>query len=283
MFDGGSIHRSVLLESTWSMIMAVLTEDATMTPSDPRDVRSHQSPSSVDSNVAFFRDSLDRYNGYVQSLDTYAAIRGRIDEALTGMTCVLDIGNGGVFDYDVHRVPRIVALDLFLDQIDTTRCPGHVRFVSGSALDLPVSDRTFDGVIINMLLHHLVGRTVQDSIRNVKLALGEALRVLKPGGRLVLIESCAPTWFYAFERLVFRAASRLIHLFTSHPITLQYPAGAIAQYIQDLGEQVEVTRIPKGRWVLQYGVKVPSSVTPICPYRFVAQKRMSGSNVDGCA
>jgi ubiquinone/menaquinone biosynthesis C-methylase UbiE len=238
----------------------------------PRDP-SHQSRSSVDSNVAFFRDSLDSYNGYVQTLDTYAAIRARIDEALTGLTSVLDIGNGGVFDYDAQRVPEIVGLDLFLDQIDKTRCPANVRFVSGSALDLPMRDGTFDGVIINMLLHHLVGRTVDESIRNVKGALGEALRVLKPGGRLILIESCTPRWFYAFERLVFRAASRVIHLFTSHPITLQYPPGQIAQYIRDLGEPVEVTRIPKGRWVLQYGVKVPSFVTPICPYRFIAQKR----------
>jgi hypothetical protein len=34
-----------------------------------------------------------------------------------------------------------------------------------------------------------------------------------------------------------------------------------------------VTRIPKGRWALQYGVKIPAFLTPVRPYRFEARKR----------
>ena len=233
-----------------------------------------QSQASVEDNVTFFRDSFESYRTHVLTLDTYASIRASVNDAIAGVPQLIDIGNGGVFDYDVNLVPNILALDLFLDQIDVASRPAHITFVTGSALDLPILDGTFDGVLINMLLHHLVGQTVDESIDNLRMALSEALRVLKPGGRLVLIESCVPRWFYLFERLVFRVASRLIGLVTSHPITLQYPSTTVARQIEELGAAVEITRIPKGRWVLQYGIKVPSFVTPVCPYRFVAYKRL---------
>jgi ubiquinone/menaquinone biosynthesis C-methylase UbiE len=238
-----------------------------MTGSAPK-----QSQESVDRNVEFFRDQQEGYNRHIQSLDTYAAIRARVNESLSGVGRLLDIGNGGVFDYDVTLAASVTALDLFLDQLDHAAVPAHVRFVTGSALSLPIPDGAFDAVVINMLLHHLVGRTVEASIENVQRALSEALRVLRPGGRLVLIESCVPSWFYRLERVAFRPASRMIGFVTSHPVTLQFPAETVAGYLSAVAGRVDVTRIPKGRWVLQYGVKVPAVLTPVCPYRFVAQK-----------
>ena len=243
-----------------------------MREADASPPRSGQSRPSIEGNIAFFRDSRAHYSAHVHSLDTYAAIRVSVDESLRGVTRLLDVGNGGVFDYDAGAIPTIIALDLFLDQIADSACPSNVRFVSGSALALPVPDRTFDGVLINMLLHHLVGKTVGESIDNVRRSISESLRVLKPGGRLVLIESCVPAWFYRLERTVFAMASRIIHLVTSHPITLQYTPEAISQYFVECGATVEVTRIPKGRWVLQYGVKVPGWITPAHPVRFVVRK-----------
>jgi ubiquinone/menaquinone biosynthesis C-methylase UbiE len=53
------------------------------------------------------------------------------------------------------------------------------RVVEGSATDLPFSDASFDVVISCTMLHHIPSPAEQDA------ALGEALRVLRPGGRLV--------------------------------------------------------------------------------------------------
>lgn len=58
-------------------------------------------------------------------------------------------------------------------------------FVAGDAMRLPFADRAFDAVTISFGL-----RNVADP----EVALGEMLRVTRPGGRLVLCEFSHPTW-----------------------------------------------------------------------------------------
>lgn len=66
---------------------------------------------SVAKNVSFFLANIERYGKNVKELDTYAAIRSAVNESLVGVHRLLDIGNGGVFDYDVALSSEIVALD----------------------------------------------------------------------------------------------------------------------------------------------------------------------------
>jgi hypothetical protein len=123
-----------------------------------------------------------------------------------------------------------------------------------------------------MLLHHLIGTSVAECLENASRAMAEAFRVLKPKGKLIIVESCVPWWFYRFERLVFPLATKLIGRFMEHPATLQFPPAVIAGLLEKHAVSVEVTRIPSGTWVLQYGVKWPSRLTPVGVYRFVAYK-----------
>ncbi len=235
-------------------------------------LNSNQANNGIDKNISFFRDNLQTYGKNVQELDTYVAIRESINNALKGVNYLLDIGNGGVFDYDAEIVPNIVALDLFLDEIDSSTYPSHITFKTGSALDIPEVDETFDGVIMVMLLHHLVGKTAAESLSNVHVAIGEAIRVLMPGGKLIIVESCVPEWFYAFERAIFPLASKVINQILPHPMTIQYPIDLIAEIASADNPDIHVLRIPKGRWVLQYGYKFPSMLTPVNPYQLVISK-----------
>lgn len=237
------------------------------------DSRFRQTDKSVAKNMSFFGKHRDEYNKNVQELDTYKAIRGSIDEALRGIDRLLDIGNGGVFDYETNIVGSIVALDLFFDELPNSfTCPSNVTLRTGSALTIPEPDESFDGVLIAMLIHHLVGRTIKESINNIHCAVREAFRVLRPGGRLIIVESCVPRWFFSLENLLFPVAAPLINVLLRHPATLQYPTSLIARIVEQFSPSVENLRIPKGRYILQFGYKFPSVLTPASPHRFVAHK-----------
>jgi len=77
------------------------------------------------------------------------------------------------------------------------------------------------------------------------LAAKEALRVSRPGGKLIVIESCVPKWFYFFEKAVSPFMARLINA------TLQFPAAVIEEILEELdSSSIEANLIPKGRWIL---------------------------------
>jgi SAM-dependent methyltransferase len=231
-----------------------------------------QSDRSVAENTSFFRDQLDNYKSKVNTLDTYRNIRAAINAELNGIHHLLDVGNGGTFDYDVSLVHELAAVDLFLEDLPPGSFPPNAAPKNGSALHLPFAEASFDGVIMAMLIHHLTGHSPSESWENTKRAVGEAFRVLKPGGKLIIMESCVPAWFYSFEKLVFPLAVKIIGRLTSHPATLQFPAKMIEELLGQHSNKVEVFQVPSGRWVLQYGIQYPSALTPVAAYRFVALK-----------
>lgn len=233
-----------------------------------------QTASSVDKNATFFRDNIGSYSSDVKTLDSYSSIRASVNEAVQGITRLLDIGNGGVFEYDTNLVGSIVALDLFLDDLTETYVPpSNVTLKTGSALDIRENAESFDGVLMVMLIHHLVGATVRESMANARRAISQAYRVLSPGGRLIIVESCVPAWFYAFERAVFSIAVPIIEATLPHPATVQYSPSVLAGMIQNAtGCEVSTKAIPVGRWLLQFGYKFPAALTPARPYRFLITK-----------
>jgi SAM-dependent methyltransferase len=227
----------------------------------------NQTKNSIQKNRSWFSGNKS-YSAHVTSLDSYRRLREALDAQLYDCGRLLDVGNGGVFDYDTGVSEEITALDLFLDDIDVSSYPANIRFVQGSALSMPFPEQSFDSVAIVMLLHHLVGGTVEESRRNVQQCISECRRVLKPGGRLVIAESCVPKWFYRFESAVFRPASVLLEKLIEHPVTLQYTVDDVTNDLRNCFANCEITHIPKGRYILQFGIKVPSFVTPVQQYIF---------------
>ena len=238
------------------------------------DSKTRQTETSVRKNASFFLQELDAYSHGVGTLDTYRFIREAVNESVTGSQSLLDIGNGGVFDYDTSLVGSILAVDLFLEALpENYGCPQNVTLKHGNALALPVSDMSHDAVLMVMLLHHLIGKSVSESIRNIEQAIAEGWRVLAPGGKFVVVESCVPKWFYAFERMVFPITTAILAQTITHPPTLQFPPNQIAAIMARVtGVAPEVQKIRKGKWVLQYGCKWPSALTPVSVWRFIASR-----------
>jgi SAM-dependent methyltransferase len=188
---------------------------------------------------------------------------------------MLDVGNGGVFEYDTSLVSEIVAVDLFLDQLDSSHFPPNVTARRGDALDLEGHEVEYDAVLESLLFHHLVGETAGDLITNVRRALAEAERVMKPGGRMLVVESCVPRWFYRVEKILFRALVMLARtpVLGGHPATLQLPFDLLVELVGERFEVAHAYRIPPGRWTTQLGRRWPTALTPARAYMIVARKR----------
>src|SRR5260370_13276830 len=75
---------------------------------------SGQSEVSVASNVSYFLGHLSEYHASVANIDTYKTLHQFISKEVAGVDELLDIGNGGVFDYETSGVRSITAIDLFL-------------------------------------------------------------------------------------------------------------------------------------------------------------------------
>lgn len=134
---------------------------------------------------------------------------------------ILDDGTGpGVSAFAIAAARadvRVTGLDISGPMIDRARphharCPDRDRiaFVQGDAMALPFPDASFDGVTGHSFLY-----LIPDRMK----ALSEARRVLRPGGRIVLLEPRAgirfPTPGFLAQSLPFGCSMVLWRLVSS--------------------------------------------------------------------
>jgi SAM-dependent methyltransferase len=87
---------------------------------------------------------------------------------------VLDIGCGS--SRIVQTLPRVVGMDLAMRKLRWLRAPGRT-LLQGDMNRLPFRDGAFDAVINSEVIEHIP----RDEVR-----LGELVRVIRPGGLLIL-------------------------------------------------------------------------------------------------
>jgi ubiquinone/menaquinone biosynthesis C-methylase UbiE len=111
--------------------------------------------------------------------------------ALTGTEHVLDVATGGghaAFALAPHA-RTVVALDLTRPMLEVAQAEAKARqlhnisYLEGDAQALPCEDNSFDVVTCRQAPHHFP---------HVQQAVHEWARVLKPGGKLVLVDSIGP-------------------------------------------------------------------------------------------
>jgi SAM-dependent methyltransferase len=245
-----------------------------------RKTESGQSAASAVQNREFF--ARDTYSRHAARLDGYRNIRRAITGELTGVERLLDVGNGGVFEYDTSVVGSIVAVDLFLEELPRSRFPANVTARTGDALALDEPPDHYDAVLHAFVYHHLVGERAGDVIENAARAIAEAERVIKPEGRLIVAESCVPAWFYRVERAAYRPLKALARtpLLGGHPATFQLTREMLLAVIADRFEIQRSYRVPLGGWITQFGRPWPTALTPVRAYIVIARKP-SGSGHPG--
>lgn len=131
---------------------------------------------------------------------------------------VLEVGVGTGANLPFYdRAVALTAVDLNLEMLQRARTKAsslgrHVDIVEADALDLPFPDATFDAVVATYVLC---------SVPTVEGALREMLRVLRPGGSLLLADHVASDsgWIRAGQRaLELLTGPRLGEYWTRRPL-----------------------------------------------------------------
>lgn len=102
-----------------------------------------------------------------------------------GIVADIGCGEGDFFEALSHSFERVVALDLELRHVRRARAraPQQVFVTAANAQQLPFSDGVFDAVVLRMALSQMPAPLT---------ALDEAVRVLKTGGFISVIDHVAP-------------------------------------------------------------------------------------------
>jgi ubiquinone/menaquinone biosynthesis C-methylase UbiE len=142
---------------------------------------------------------------YARSTETLEAVhdaaRAELSARLEGRD-VLDVGGGGLLPYDASRAASVTALDLSPAML--ARMPAGVRRVLGDARRMPLPDASFDAVVFSLSLHH---------VERPEEALAEAVRVLRPGGELLVHEPVLSPALFALERALAPLTRAVLALF----------------------------------------------------------------------
>lgn len=146
---------------------------------------------------------------------------------------VLDVATGtGDLALDVASLPgrpKVMGLDLVPQMLlpaqkKAARMGVDLPLLAGDAMALPFGDNLFDAATIAFGI-----RNIPDRVG----AMAEMARVLKPGGRLYVLEFTLPPspWFNAlYKRYLMRLLPALGGLFSGEKASYQYLAETIAEF-----------------------------------------------------
>ena len=97
----------------------------------------------------------------------------------------LGTGTGDLAREALAQVPRarVVAADFTLEMMRVGQKRGSLDFSSADALRLPFPDASFDAVVSGFLMRNVI---------DLQKALEEQLRVIKRGGRIVVLDTTRP-------------------------------------------------------------------------------------------
>ena len=106
---------------------------------------------------------------------------------LTPNASLLDLGTG---TGDLAREAllqepqaKVTAADFTVEMMRVGKKSGNLQFSAADALNLPFKDTTFDAVVSGFLMRN---------VTDIQQALKEQYRTLKPGGRIVILDTTRP-------------------------------------------------------------------------------------------
>lgn len=154
---------------------------------------------------------------HVSDADVEAALQTLVGKSRIGTLLDLGTGTGRILELFRNQFDRAIGIDASRDMLAVARVNldragvAHATVRHGDIFNLPLDGQEFDLVIIHQVLHFL---------DQPELAITEAARMLKPGGRLAIVD-LAP---HGLEYL--RADHAHVRLGFSHQVMADWLSGS---------------------------------------------------------
>jgi SAM-dependent methyltransferase len=135
----------------------------------------------------------------------------QFSEASGRLPRVLDVGAAGIIPYDPALTEATTILDLF-EKPAALELKEGVGWRVGNILDVdPAEDGAWDVIVFSSVLHHLADKH-NNAFANVCRAATCSARRLRPGGRVVVVESCCSRAVASLQDVLYPLYSRfLVH------------------------------------------------------------------------
>lgn len=224
-----------------------------------------------------FEKQTKRYKEVVENTnkELYGNIRKELDKNLKGV--VLDIGNGGVFNYDVNKLKKVFAVDVAFK----SKKEGKINYIEGDARDLrKIKTNSCDRVVMQFLLHHITEKKKEKTYMDLKKSLKEANRVLKKKKRseLIIIEMFVNPVVENLEDVFYNINSFFLFM-VNKPMIKFYSKSSLQSILAKVGFRKVFTKpIYIGRHIDPLGgilpgfVKIPVKLYPFKCYMIKAVK-----------
>lgn len=163
---------------------------------------------------------------------------------------LLDVGCGDgttlEFIKQVTPIEHLFGMDIAANFLAEVRAKTGCSTIQGSILDestIAEYAERFDFVVLRAVLHHLVGKTRRSSLAFARLCLENTLRLLRPGGHLIIAE---PTYSPRMVNFTAFWIKQVVGSFTSDRVQLRAPWLNIAQPVVSYYTPSEVETMVEG-------------------------------------
>ena len=151
--------------------------------------RQRPEPADLATVRAYFEDAADSEEHYPSSIDPRILFVERLLDHLgpLGAGVAADIGSGkGRFARLVKdRNPQATVVAIDIAQAMLRRVPEDIARVAAGMTELPLATASADGAYAIESLEHAV---------DIETAVAELCRIVKPGGRIVVIDKSVRAW-----------------------------------------------------------------------------------------
>lgn len=216
----------------------------------------------------YFGEFVDEYAEEILNIQPqfYKNAADKINRALELLNAkvVLDVGNGGVINYDFLNLKELRCVDLEISELAREKyaCYNNIVFSAGNIFELKdIPDKYFDAIIIQTVIHHLAGNSVKESESNVLEALRTCKRVLKDDGKILVVESVVKPWFELVERIFYKPMQLAFRIIKFDRV-YQFSAQRLYKLIATnwIIEEFDDVGVDKYIWLLRK--KILSKITP---------------------